>query len=673
MQKRRFIQDQNATDKLVVLGLVSLLMVSIVSITAYFVLDSDGEEMPTDEWEWVDPVIENTEYFNHSHGDLLAHRLSTPNMQLIDYHNLNCDGNVKPPPELDNTAGRPCSPEFKNVAPTPGDSSEIAIEGNFMEDCVKHPDGTGGCYAYVSSYNQFEILDISDPNNIVLLSTYYAEVARMIDIKVTPDNNWVLVNHELTNSELDPIPNDDDANSGANRLDLIYVGGLYKNEPVKVAEWDNPPAGFHNQDVHVYCDWEPANPAWAQDECHLFLFGADPYPEMAEGDSGTFYKGTQIFYVPLGLEGLVPGMSNSDEDANTSREILRWGGYSPEVETTCGGSLFNHDNVFHVHPITGQKLLYISYWDAGLRIVDVSNPPDVADPLGLSWPQDNEVGRWLGCPSADDGWYGPEGGGHADMTPEEWAGSSGALLGNGWIHYAIPYDHLICNGISHMVAQELWPENCGTGPEDPTFGINWRHYTIIAPEYGTNTNHTGFLWTIDTTDPAMPFLVSKWKLPGESILPDGSTHPNHYIPGGYIYSPHNGDTGNNGHVYWTHYHAGSWVTDHGKIWENLVWKDGTPQPEKGFKAIEQLAETVTIGYYLPAGPTWIDDPTNTLGYDMADCWASCMIPFDWGLQYDPRGYIFISEMVSGVYVVQVEEDKDPNFMYPPTYVATEDE
>ena len=41
-------------------------------------------------------------------------------------------------------------------------------------------------------------LDISDPNDIVLmLSTYYAEVARMIDIKVTKDNNWVLVNHEL--------------------------------------------------------------------------------------------------------------------------------------------------------------------------------------------------------------------------------------------------------------------------------------------------------------------------------------------------------------------------------------------------------------------------------------------------------------------------------------------
>ena len=47
------------------------------------------------------------------------------------------------------------------------------------------------------------------------------------------------------------------------------------------------------------------------------------------------------------------------------------------------------------------------------------------------------------------------------------------------------------------------------------------------------------------------------KLPGESILPDGTVHEHHYIPGGYIYSPHNGDTGTNGHVYWTHYHAGN--------------------------------------------------------------------------------------------------------------------
>ena len=35
----------------------------------------------------------------------MQHFLQTDNITLIDYHNLNCDGNEKPPAELDNTAG----------------------------------------------------------------------------------------------------------------------------------------------------------------------------------------------------------------------------------------------------------------------------------------------------------------------------------------------------------------------------------------------------------------------------------------------------------------------------------------------------------------------------------------------------------------------------------------
>jgi len=638
---------------------IMILLMLTAPLSGCLSMFDDANKSDDTNTEWIDPVIE-IENENHSHNDLLAHALSTSNSQLIDYHNLNCDGNVKPPAELDNVAGRACDNDYKNVGPTPGDNSEISIEGNFMEDCEIYADGSGGCYAYVSSYNQFEILDISNPNDIRMLSTYYAETARMIDIKVTADNNWVLVNHELTNSELDPIPNDDDANSGANRLDVIFVGD--KTSPVKVAEWNNPPAGFHNQDLAVYCDWDPAaDPTnfWDEEDCHLFLFGADPYPEMVEGSSGTFYKGTQVFYVPRGLESWLP--VQNEEQENSSREIIRWGGYTPEPYTTCGGSIFNHDNVYFVHPITQQRLLAVSYWGAGLRLVDVSDPPQVADPLGTNWPP--EVGRWMGCPSADDGWYGPEGGGHANMDANEWLDSN---QGNDNIHYAVPNDYLICSGISEFDPVEDWPSNCGTGFEDPIFGINWRHYTYIAPEYGSNENHTGYIWTIDTTDPALPFLVSKWKLPGEGMKGNGS-HPQHWIPGGYIFSPHNGDTGPSGHVYYTHYHAGAWATDHGQIWDEIVWENGQPEPERGFQAISQLAETHTIGYFLPAGPPWIDNASDVLGYDMADCWASCMIPFDWGLQYDPRGFVFVSDMVSGVYVVQFDEDYDPRFDYPPLW------
>ena len=46
-----------------------------------------------------------------------------------------------------------------------------------------------------------------------------------------------------------------------------------------------------------------------------------------------------------------------------------------------------------------------------------------------------------------------------------------------------------------------------------------------------------------------------------------------------------------------------------------------------------------------------------------------MIPFNWGLQFYPRGFIVISEMVSGVYVVQMEEDYDPQNDVPPIWNA----
>ena len=120
------------------------------------------------------------------------------------------------------------------------------------------------------------------------------------------------------------------------------------------------------------------------------------------------------------------------------------------------------------------------------------------------------------------------------MTPEEWLD---AEQGNDNIHYAVPYDHLVCNGISEYVPQAEWPSECGSGPSDATYGVNWRHYTIIAPEYGSNAGHTGFLWTIDTTDPTKPFLVSKWRLPGEGTLANGSKHPQHYIPGDISTAP----------------------------------------------------------------------------------------------------------------------------------------
>ena len=127
---REILDDEFAVSQqqMIIYALVGLISLSLLSSAAWLAFNFGNEDEITDPMaNWVDPVIE-IEDDNHSHTDLLAHRLKTDNIQLIDYHNLNCDGNEKPPAELDNTAGRPCLAEFKNTGPTPGDNSEIAIE-----------------------------------------------------------------------------------------------------------------------------------------------------------------------------------------------------------------------------------------------------------------------------------------------------------------------------------------------------------------------------------------------------------------------------------------------------------------------------------------------------------------------------------------------------------------
>ena len=108
MQTRRLKDDERAADKVIVIALVALLTISVISGVAYMSLDGDADDNDGAQTsQWVDPVVE-IEDENHSHSDLMAHRLQTENMLLIDYHNLNCVCNVAPPAELDNVAGRPC-------------------------------------------------------------------------------------------------------------------------------------------------------------------------------------------------------------------------------------------------------------------------------------------------------------------------------------------------------------------------------------------------------------------------------------------------------------------------------------------------------------------------------------------------------------------------------------
>ena len=82
MLRRQLQDNDDAADKIIVIALVSLLTVSVISAIAYMNLDSEEtDSSPSNSMEWIDPVVE-IEDENHSHTDLMAHRLATSNICL---------------------------------------------------------------------------------------------------------------------------------------------------------------------------------------------------------------------------------------------------------------------------------------------------------------------------------------------------------------------------------------------------------------------------------------------------------------------------------------------------------------------------------------------------------------------------------------------------------------
>ena len=125
------IESDERRQKLAMLTAL-LFVLSVVSYTMYQNESNGGDTNNETVYDWIDPVYPAGPEgdANHSHGGsdaaLLQHWLWTENMTLIDYHNLNCDGErTDPGGDPDPRVGRPCSPEFKNAEgpySTPGDT-----------------------------------------------------------------------------------------------------------------------------------------------------------------------------------------------------------------------------------------------------------------------------------------------------------------------------------------------------------------------------------------------------------------------------------------------------------------------------------------------------------------------------------------------------------------------
>ncbi len=208
------------------------------------------------------------------------------------------------------------------------------------------------------SLGGFAILDFADPANPVMLGEYLAEPGA--DIEVSADGNWVFHASQRT------TPNPDSLQSKpitGNQHRGIYVVDISdKANPRFESFFPLPTNGPHTVSYNCYghvtktgCDGREI----------LAIQTYDLIPNVATGDL--------LGAVPVTQRILLGEFTTLADGTRGIETLAVW---SVTDLPGAGQLFFPHDAVIQKHPVTGQYLLYAAYWDAGLVVLDVTDPAD---------------------------------------------------------------------------------------------------------------------------------------------------------------------------------------------------------------------------------------------------------------------------------------------------------
>ena len=524
----------------------------------------------------------------HNHRNYTHHQLSTPNMGLVGFD-----------PNLGN--------------------AEIQV--------AEAPDGR--TYVYQAGWNEMRIIDVTDPHNMTEVGYYYDPNTQVLDVKYIEfgADEYVIIQNQI----VDPGAADPNVGEWGDpaQVTVTLVDVTDKTDPVWVDSWYDAdhPSGPHN--LYTYM---------IDDEWYIFVANPD-YDECDVG-TGEACGGVTIAHLNL------PGSAAHLIPNGPTTTINKVGEYEVNWATTRGGWIYIHDLTVQrwpgedpLDPRFERTYIYGAYWEAGLRIGDVSDVPHPVNSPELYVAATTACKGSMGAPGVCN-WRAPEVGQWMDFADFDGDGQpDSSTTGNvnggraSYIHYVEPFPVLV--DASHL---EL--------------GDTPRHVTFLATEVLSTTHGTGLVYVLDTTDYEMvngnlrfrPKLLSAWENP---------YGPEHFIPGGeqwLIFSPHNHDSawfpttpetdsslggGWDGRIYMGNYHSGLWVID----LETMMAPPFENMTEQSFAA--------TVSYYLPHGADGA--PLDSDFYDFG--W----IPNLWTAEYY-KGYVYLSCITSGLYVVQLDLD-----------------
>jgi hypothetical protein len=559
-----------------------LLSASVATI----LLSKEKSNSINDSISVLDPLLQDE---GHDHRNASQHVMYTDNIQPVSFNQLTAPGNA-----------------------------EIQV--------AESPDGN--TYAYIAGWSELHIVDVTNPENTTVAGVYNDPNTQVLDVKYLQYNGdeYVIVQNQLID------PGNADPNVGEwddpIQVSVTLIDVSDKSNPTLVDYWYDAdhPSGPHNLYTHMI-------------DNEWYLFVANPDYEQCDVGQGDACGGITIAH--LNFDG-----------PSDSPKILKVGEAEVNWQNTLGGWIYIHDMTVQTwpgedqqDPRYGRTYIYGAYWEAGLRIFDVSDVPHpqnspaeyafiaggcllVGGMQGACNWRAPEVGQWMDFADLDEdgqidcGCTGNENGGRAS-----------------YIHYAEPMDDMV--DASHLG----YPEGK-------------MHLTFLATEVLETTVGTGLGYLLDTTDYEMlngqitfkPKVIHSWEIPFAE---------DHHIPGGeewLLFSPHNSDAqifetnsaglpdqslgGNwDGRIYLSSYHAGLWIIDI----ETLMLEGKNSDLNR-----TEVHSASTIGYHIPHGQD--GTPLSSSYYDFG--WT----PFIWAAEYH-NGYTYLSCITTGLYIVQLDIDK----------------
>lgn len=215
-----------------------------------------------------------------------------------------------------------------------GTVNELAVNGNHVYVSRSNPEGG------------FAIVDMSDPRAPRVVGDFRSEGGG--DVEVASDGAYALLSTQRT------LPGQQSTdNPGARTPRGVYVVDVRdKSLPVLSSFFPLPTNGPHT--MH-----------YARVSPQLELVLLQTYDLV-----GTLAPGTIDAALPVTQRVYITQLVRTEQGARL--ELL--GTYSVTQTPQQGRLIFPHDTFVERHPQTGRLLMYVAYWDAGLRIVDITDP-----------------------------------------------------------------------------------------------------------------------------------------------------------------------------------------------------------------------------------------------------------------------------------------------------------